>query len=118
MVIALGTNDASGPDFTGEAARVLIDDALTGVDPAVTVLWVNVYRDAGSSAGEAAETFNEALVDAVGRHPNLVPLDWDEWVDDHRDVVSADRIHLTDEGYQARAVWLAAAIADHLPAAG
>ena len=118
VVIALGTNDATAPDFTTEAANVLVDNALAQVDPAVTVLWVNVYRDADSRAGDAAETFNEALVAAVDRHPNLVPLDWDAWVDGHRDVVSADRIHLTDEGYQARAVWLAAAVADHLPAVG
>ncbi len=118
VVIALGTNDATGPDFTSEAATVLIDDALAAVDPAVTVLWVNVHRAPGSTAGEAAETFNEALDDAADRHPNLVPLDWDGWMDDHRDLVSDDRLHLTDEGYQARAEWLAAAIADHLPAAG
>lgn len=118
VVIALGTNDATGADFSGEAAGVLIDDALAAVDPAVTVLWVNVHRDSGSTAGDAAETFNDALDDAVDRHPNLVPLDWDRWMDDHGDLVSADRLHLTDEGYLARAEWLATAIAEHLPAAG
>jgi lysophospholipase L1-like esterase len=118
LVVALGTNDATHPDFPTEDADALIDKALAAVDPAVTVLWVNVYRDPDTGPGEAAATFNDALDGAVDRYPNLVPLDWAAWVGDHGEVVADDRLHLNDAGYQARAVWLAAAIAEYLPAAG
>jgi lysophospholipase L1-like esterase len=105
VVVALGTNDAAQAGFSSEQAAARIDDAMAAAGSA-PVLWVNVYRDPGTAAGDAARLFNGELAEAEQRHPNLTTLDWAAFVADHPEVMAADRIHHTWDGYVARSQWL------------
>lgn len=116
VVVALGTNDAAQPGFDRTAADGLIDEAMTAAGGA-PVLWVNVYRDPGTAAGDAAESFDDALLAAEQRHPNLTVLDWASYVEANPEVMDADRIHHTWEGYVARSQWLRDEIVRRLAAA-
>jgi lysophospholipase L1-like esterase len=105
VMIALGTNDAAQPDFDRQVAATLIDEAMAAAGDA-PVLWMNVWRDPRTPAGAKAAEFNEALVAAQGRHPNLTALDWASYVDDNPEIIAADGIHHTWEGYVARSRWM------------
>jgi hypothetical protein len=82
-----------------------IDEALAATGGA-PVAWVNVYRDPGTAAGDAAQVFNAALLEAASRHATLTALDWASFVRTHPDVMADDRVHHTWEGYVARSRWL------------
>jgi lysophospholipase L1-like esterase len=114
VVVALGTNDANQPDFDAKTADALIDQALATTGSTVPVLWVNVYRDQGTPAGDQATLFNRRLEAATTRHPNLTVLDWRSFVAGSPDIVSDDRIHLTTDGYIARSRWIRDAIVARL----
>jgi lysophospholipase L1-like esterase len=105
VVVALGTNDAAQPGFDGAVAAERIDEALAATGGA-PVAWVNVYRDPGTAAGDAAQVFNAALLEAASRHATLTTLDWAAFVRTHPDVMADDRVHHTWEGYVARSRWL------------
>jgi lysophospholipase L1-like esterase len=113
VVIALGTNDAAQPGFTRKAADALIDEAMA-VTGSAPVLWMNVWRDPRTVAGAKAAEFNEELVAAEARHPNLTALDWASYVDDNPEIIDADGIHHTWEGYIARSRWMRDEIVIHL----
>jgi lysophospholipase L1-like esterase len=105
VVIALGTNDAAQPGFTRQTADTLIDEAMAATGDA-PVLWMNVWRDPRTPAGAKAAEFNEELVAAEARHSNLTTLDWASYVDDNPEIIDADGIHHTWEGYVARSRWM------------
>jgi hypothetical protein len=105
VVVALGTNDAAQPEFERALADERIDQALA-VTGGAPVAWVNVYRDPGTPAGDAARVFNQALLDAGSRHATLSALDWAWYVRTHPEVMADDRVHHTWEGYVARSRWL------------
>jgi lysophospholipase L1-like esterase len=113
VVVSLGTNDAAQPDFDRALADRLVDGAMATAGTA-PVLWVDVYRDPGTPAGDAAATFNEALRDAEDRHPNLTVLDWSSYVADHPEVMAGDRVHQTPDGYVARSRWIRDAVVARL----
>ena len=46
--------------------------------------------------------------------PNLTVLDWSSYIQDRKDLMGTDGIHLTSKGYDDRAAWLARAIAAEL----
>jgi lysophospholipase L1-like esterase len=105
VVVALGTNDSPRPGFDRPTADSLIDQvmALMGNAP---VLWINVYRDAGTPEGDAAALFNQALVDAQDRYETLTALDWAAFVNAHPEIIDADRVHHTPDGYVVRSRWM------------
>ena len=105
VVVALGTNDAAQPGFDRALADERIDQALAATGGA-PVAWVNVYRDPGTAAGDAAQVFNQALLEAESRHATLSALDWAWFVRAHPEVMADDRVHHTWEGYVARSRWL------------
>ncbi len=116
-VMALGTTDAAnmhagGVLTAGERIDRLM--AIVGDDP---VLWVNVKTLHPSDADWANEhmvAWNEALVAAQGRYPNLHVYDWagvvqDAWFQD-------DGIHYTSAGNVERARLIADALLAAYPA--
>jgi peptidoglycan/LPS O-acetylase OafA/YrhL len=115
-VLALGTNDTADVyvgSNTGRLARIEQMMAAIGRQP---VLWVNVksLEDSGPYAEQNMRLWNEALLEACPRYPNMRVFDWaatarDAWFID-------DGIHYTSPGYKARSHLIAAALAAAFPA--
>jgi peptidoglycan/LPS O-acetylase OafA/YrhL/lysophospholipase L1-like esterase len=117
-VLALGTNDSANVYVyagTDEGERIERMMEAIGNQP---VLWVNVRSlvESGPYAKENMQTWNEALLEACPRYPNMRVFDWasaarDPWFID-------DGIHFTTPGYRARAHQIADALAEAFPATG
>jgi hypothetical protein len=109
VVVALGTNDARS-GLTAAEADTRIDEmmALAAGKP---VLWVNIYRSDTKGTMAAADLFDQQLAAATNRYPNLTVLDWSSYIQSRPELMGADHIHLTSDGYVARAEWLALQIA-------
>jgi len=118
-VLALGTNEAADV-FVGSAVddmeRIEIMMNTIGDEP---VMWVNVRSivEAGDPYAAAnMKKWDEALLEACPRYPNMRVYDWardvkDEWFID-------DGIHFTSPGYAARSELIAHALAHAFPAKG
>lgn len=113
VVIALGTNDANvGVDDAEAAARIEVAvDAVAGDAP---VLWVNVHRPAGGPGADAAAAFNAVLDEVAAADPRLEVLDWDAYAATRPELMEADGIHNTVEGYVERSRWLRDALVPYL----
>jgi peptidoglycan/LPS O-acetylase OafA/YrhL len=118
-VLALGTNDAANVfvgSSVGEMERIEIMMDTIGDEP---VMWVNVRSlvDKGDPyAAENMRKWDEELLVACKRYPNMRVYDWakdvkDEWFID-------DGIHFTSPGYAARSELIAQALAHAFPASG
>lgn len=105
MIVALGTNDSRKGLGVDDATK-LIDEIMLQVGAEQRVLWVNVVRQDSKATTAAANNFDTALTKAAERLENLTVLDWAAYVKAHPNVMSGDRIHLTDKGYEERAQWL------------
>ena len=115
-VIALGTNDTADRyvgSSVGLGARIDRLMSAIGDQPA---MWVNVKSlVAGGPYAEAnMRRWNQALVAACDRHPNMRVFDWasvarDSWF-------IPDGIHYYSPGYAARAHLIADALAAAFPA--
>ena len=116
-VLALGTTDAAnmhagGVQTAGERIDTMFD--VVGDDP---VLWVNTKTlnpTDGDWTNDQMVAWNEALVAAQARHPNLRIYDWasvvaDAWFQD-------DGIHYTSAGNVERARLIADALLAAYPA--
>jgi lysophospholipase L1-like esterase len=101
LVVALGTND--DPDPAAFAARI---DQVMIVASGRRVIWVTVAR-----AGW--DRLDDALLAAPSRWANLEVIDWRPVIAAHPDLRASDGIHLTLEGYQLRAEFIAAAVQAH-----
>ncbi|MDQ1391097.1 MAG: hypothetical protein QOF30_74 [Acidimicrobiaceae bacterium] len=98
LVVALGTNDL--PDPTEFALR--IDEVMT-LAAGRRVIWVTIAR-----AGW--DGLDRALFVAEARWPDLHVIDWRPFVAAWPAIRAADGIHLTLEGYELRAQFIASAI--------
>ena len=118
-VLALGTNEAANVfvgSAVGEMERIEIMMNTIGGEP---VMWVNVRSlvEAGDPyAAENMKKWDEELLVACRRYPNMRVYNWakdvkDEWFID-------DGIHFTSPGYAARAELIAHALAHAFPAKG
>jgi hypothetical protein len=96
--MALGTNDA--PDPIAFASQ--IDEVMT-MAGGRRVIWITIAR-AGWDA------LNRALFAAEARWSDLHVIDWRPIIAAHPAMQAADGIHLTLEGYELRAQFIAAAI--------
>ena len=117
-VLALGTMDAANVSVgspVGYAAR--IDDMMQVAD-GDPVLWINARTVKSAGPWQAAHMppWNDALVAACTRYPNMRVYDWASTVQD--DWFSSDGIHNNTVGYVARAKEIAAALATAFPGAG
>jgi hypothetical protein len=104
VVVSLGTNDADGFE---PAFRKLVDQAVAIVGPRRCLVWATVVRD-----GTARTGFNDVLEDARSAHSNVRLVEWAALVDDNRELLAADLVHGTPEGYARRAEATADAIRD------
>ncbi|HEV7614944.1 MAG TPA: acyltransferase family protein [Solirubrobacterales bacterium] len=118
-VLALGTNEAANVfvgSSVGEMERIEIMMNAIGDEP---VLWVNVrslVKEGDPYAAKNMEKWDEELLVACRRYPNMRVYDWasdvkDAWFID-------DGIHFTSPGYAARAELIAHALAHAFPAKG
>jgi peptidoglycan/LPS O-acetylase OafA/YrhL len=114
-VLAMGTNEAAnvaaGSAFTYDDR---IDSMMTtiGSEP---VLWVNVKSIVanGPYAASNMEDWNEALLDACDRWPDMRIYDWASAVREPWFI--PDGIHFTSEGYAARGRLIADALLEAFP---
>ena len=104
VVVSLGTNDADG---TEEQFRALVAEALRIAGDDRCVVWATVVRD-----GNPRDGFNAVLVEAREAHPSLRLVDWAGIVDARPELLSADLVHGTPEGYARRAADTARAARD------
>ncbi len=117
-VLALGTND-SADVFVGSnvslAARIARMMSTIGDQP---VMWVNVKSlvSRGPYAEANMARWDEALLQACRRYPNMRVYDWASVVRDSWFI--PDGIHYYSPGYAARAHLIADALATAFPAAG
>lgn len=95
VVVSLGTNDAEG---TESRFRALVDEALELAGDETCVVWATIVRDGTPRTG-----FNDVLLGAQGRHPNLRLVDWAGLVEDDPEMLASDLVHGTPAGYARRA---------------
>jgi peptidoglycan/LPS O-acetylase OafA/YrhL len=117
-VLALGTNDAADVyvgSNVGRSARIQRMMSLIGNEP---VMWVNVKTllSSGPYAEQNMRLWDQALLQACGRYPNMRVFDWaaaakSAWFID-------DGIHYNSPGYAARSRLIAQALAHAFPASG
>lgn len=117
-VFAMGTNDTANQAVgsrIGATARIDQMMGPVGDDP---VLWVTVRtrRDSGPYADAEMRKWNEALVAACQRYPNMRVYDWAAQVQDGWFL--GDGIHFNTVGYRWRAALIARALAFGFPHSG
>jgi peptidoglycan/LPS O-acetylase OafA/YrhL len=114
-VIALGTNDTADI-YVGSslslATRIREMMSAIGNEP---VLWVNAKTLVSSGPYSEAnmQTWNQALVSACARYPNMRIYDWASAAKDRWFI--PDGIHYYSPGYAARAHLIADALAEAFP---
>jgi peptidoglycan/LPS O-acetylase OafA/YrhL len=117
-VLALGTNDSanvfvgSGVDSLERIERMM---SAIGNEP---VMWVNVKSlvASGPYAEKNMRQWNEALLEACSKYPDMRVYDWASTVKDPWFI--EDGIHFTSPGYAARSHLIASALAHAFPASG
>ena len=92
-IIALGTNDYSGPDLKDNVRKVM-DKAGSGR----SVRWINIYND---SNHPQTKTINNALDDMGREYSNLMIIDYAGRL--NKSHLDSSGYHLTDKGYRERA---------------
>jgi peptidoglycan/LPS O-acetylase OafA/YrhL len=118
-VLALGTNEAANVfvgSSVGEMERIEIMMDTIGGEP---VLWVNVrslVEDGDPYAAKNMEKWDEELLVACRKYPNMRVYDWASDVKDAWFI--EDGIHFTSPGYAARSELIAHALAHAFPASG
>jgi hypothetical protein len=117
-VIALGTND-SADVYVGSS--ISLNDRINRMMKVIAgqpVMWVNAKTlvSRGPYSETDMEHWNQALMDACPRYPNMRVYDWASVVKDKWFI--PDGIHYYSPGYAARAHLIANALAKSFPAAG
>jgi hypothetical protein len=114
-VIAMGTNEAAnvaaGSNFTYDD-RIESMMSTIGDEP---VMWVNVKSlvPSGPYAEANMKSWDEALLAACDRYPNMRIYNWAADVQDKWFI--PDGIHFTSEGYAARGRLIADALLESFP---
>jgi hypothetical protein len=95
---SLGTNDdPSDEDGFRSAIRSVMKAA--GADRCV--VWANIVRP--PFEGVSYRGYNRVLADEDARRDNLLVLNWKRMVHRHPEWLADDGVHVSAEGYQARA---------------
>jgi lysophospholipase L1-like esterase len=94
LVISLGTNDGG---LDSAAFGGLVDDVLREAGPNRCVVWSTIWL------GDPNEPFNDVLRAAARRHRNLELDDWASLVASRPELLAADGVHGSAEGYAERA---------------
>jgi len=117
-VIALGTNDSADVAVGSAVGLVTRIQRMMSVIGNQPVMWVNVKTlvSSGPYAETNMEGWDNDLIRACARYPNMRVFDWASVVKDGWYI--PDGIHFTSEGYAARARLIADALAKAFPASG
>ena len=102
VVVSLGTND---PDGSESDFRRLVDEAIALAGPQRCLVWATIVRDGRPRSG-----FNQVLEGARSEHHNIRLVEWAALVGEETDLLAADLVHGTPEGYARRAEETARAI--------
>ncbi|HXS64560.1 MAG TPA: acyltransferase family protein [Streptosporangiaceae bacterium] len=117
-VFALGTNDTANVSIGSTVSRAARIKEMMSAAAGQPVMWVNVRSlvPSGPYSEANMRLWNQALLQACARYPNLRIYNWaavsrDRWY-------IPDGIHFTSEGYAARGHLIARALARAFPKAG
>lgn len=108
VVVSLGTND---PPAAVTAFRRDVRRFLELVGPNRCVAWATIWRD-----GKPNEEFNGVLRDAARANRRVRLIEWAEMVERSPDLLAADGLHGSEDGYRERAREVAAAVKSCAPA--
>jgi len=119
-VVALGTNDtanvAAGASYTRAQS---IDAMMKAIDPSAKapVLWVNTFttKTSGFWSNDNMKLWNDELVQALARWPNLRVFDWGAIAKTGK-APFKDGVHHTPAGYAVRNDAIARALVRAFPA--
>ena len=118
-VLALGTNETANVSAGSTVTLNQRIDSMMRVADGDPVLWVNTKSLVSEGSPYAAtnmEDWNEALLAACERWPNMRIYDW---AGDVKDIwFVEDGIHFTSEGYAARGRFIADALLEAFPGGG
>ena len=95
---SLGTND-DPRDVDGFRSAIRAVMRVAGADRCV--VWANIVRP--PYAGVSYRGYNRALADEDARRDNLLVLNWKRMVHRHPEWLADDGVHVSSEGYAARA---------------
>ena len=117
-VIVLGTNDSADVAVGSAVGLMTRIERMMSVIRDQPVMWVNVKTlvSSGPYAEPNMEGWDNDLLRACARYPNMRVFDWASVVKDGWYI--PDGIHYTSEGYAARARLIADALAKAFPASG
>jgi hypothetical protein len=96
VVVVLGTNDG---DDRADAVRN-VQAVLEAVPDGTPIRWIDVARS-------GATVVNEVITAVATIDPDTEVLEWSAVVADNAELLVADRIHFTAEGYAALAAFIA-----------
>lgn len=116
-VLALGTNDPANTSGNVAILSTRIDNMMAKIGNKPT-LWTTTktLKDKGPYQNANMASWNQALIQACARHPNMRVYDWASEVQDTWFV--ADGIHPNSAGCRERAARMARAIARAFPKDG
>jgi peptidoglycan/LPS O-acetylase OafA/YrhL len=117
-VLALGTNDTADIVVGSNVSRTARIQRMMQLAHGEPVMWVDVksLRATGPYAESYMQQWNEALLKACPKYPNMRIFDWASVVKNRWFI--SDGIHYTSAGYAARAKQIANALARAFPASG
>lgn len=96
--VSLGTNDDPG-DLDG--FRAAVGDVMKVAGEPRCVVWANIVRP--PYRGVSYRGYNRVLGQEARRRDNLRVLNWVRMVREHPEWLAEDGVHVSAEGYQARA---------------
>jgi hypothetical protein len=105
LVVSAGTND--DPRIVGGFRRS-VRRVMTAAGAGRCVVWPTIVRP--EAVGASYSGLNSALAGLAARHRNLVLVDWVGLVRRNPSWLSPDGVHVSVEGYQARAAAIAGAV--------
>jgi hypothetical protein len=105
LVVSLGTND-----FDGDAAtfRRQVEEVVARAGPRRCVVWTTIWLG-------GPHAFNDVLRASATLHPNLELVDWADMVEQEPELLAADGVHATPDGYARRAEETARVARECLP---
>jgi hypothetical protein len=96
--VSLGTNDDPRQVTTFRSA---IRAVMAAAGPRRCVVWTNIVRP--SVAGASYRGFNRALAQESRPRENLRVVDWKRMVNENPQWLGGDGVHVSADGYRARA---------------
>jgi GDSL-like Lipase/Acylhydrolase family len=96
--VSLGTNDDPNQ---AAGFRAAIDEIMEVAGERRCVVWTNIVRP--PVAGKSYAGYNRALTRESRERDNLRVVNWARMVRRHRDWLADDGVHVSAEGYRARA---------------